>query len=311
MSELLVKSHVVPPSHILNDGRFVHLPPPSTAERAARFERLIAHHGLIHATGSRKAPQEEEEEEDATTVAAASAVQKVHPLALASAKLNALGVSELSKAINLGGLVGSGEYFGWSNVVVGNSSTKKEGNDSETVATPGEEDVDEEEARWRALHVLRTKQQQRVGTGTATGTSTATAGTQHQGPLFLEQHARKLWVGTTAQRTLDERLVELRTQWRLVAPEHGTRTVTPARPSETIAVDVQIYPRDEAGPTTIARRVPRYATLSIDLDTYNIRHEVSTRKRKRQTVQTDETTTTTAATNNRSTTDNLSEKANL
>ncbi|KAL3816280.1 hypothetical protein ACHAXA_008088 [Cyclostephanos tholiformis] len=42
----------------------------------------------------------------------------VHPLAIASARLRARGIDELSKAINLGGLVIGGEYFGLSNVVV-------------------------------------------------------------------------------------------------------------------------------------------------------------------------------------------------
>ena len=32
-------SHVVPPSHILSDGRFIQLPPPSLSDRSAFFER--------------------------------------------------------------------------------------------------------------------------------------------------------------------------------------------------------------------------------------------------------------------------------
>ncbi len=47
-----------------------------------------------------------------------SLLTSVHPLAIASARLRAVGVDELSKSINLGGLVIGGEYFGLPNVIV-------------------------------------------------------------------------------------------------------------------------------------------------------------------------------------------------
>mmetsp|Transcript_2398 Transcript_2398/g.5734 ORF Transcript_2398/g.5734 Transcript_2398/m.5734 type:complete len:92 (-) Transcript_2398:38-313(-) len=39
----------LPPSHILEDGRLIYLPPPNAAERTRFFERSIARHGLLQA----------------------------------------------------------------------------------------------------------------------------------------------------------------------------------------------------------------------------------------------------------------------
>ena len=43
----LLLSHVVPPSHILSDGRFVRLPPPTAQEHSVFFERAVASQRLI------------------------------------------------------------------------------------------------------------------------------------------------------------------------------------------------------------------------------------------------------------------------
>jgi len=124
-----------PPSHILQDGTFVHLPPPSHDERIRFFERSIARHGLLQedlqqqktdatkekegkAAAEEEAKQEEQDDEDTTKSAATTAQQQtIHPLALASARLQASGINELNRAINLHTLVSTGEYFGLSNIV--------------------------------------------------------------------------------------------------------------------------------------------------------------------------------------------------
>eukprot|EP00581_Thalassiosira_minuscula_P014486 CAMPEP_0183734024 /NCGR_PEP_ID=MMETSP0737-20130205/42720_1 /TAXON_ID=385413 /ORGANISM="Thalassiosira miniscula, Strain CCMP1093" /LENGTH=221 /DNA_ID=CAMNT_0025967413 /DNA_START=12 /DNA_END=674 /DNA_ORIENTATION=+ len=136
-------SHVVPPSHILADGRFIQLPPPTAFEHAAFFERAVAAHGLISVDGedergaknnNKKGTKKRKKDDDADasetepTAAndgsattkkrkAASDAPFVHPLAIASARIRAKGVDELSKSINLGGLVMGGEYFGLTNIV--------------------------------------------------------------------------------------------------------------------------------------------------------------------------------------------------
>ena len=42
-----VISETFPPSHILQDGRFIYLPPPTSLERSRYFERSIARYGLL------------------------------------------------------------------------------------------------------------------------------------------------------------------------------------------------------------------------------------------------------------------------
>ena len=48
----------LPPSHILEDGRLIYLPPPNAAERSRFFERSIARHGLLQADMEKKEDSE-------------------------------------------------------------------------------------------------------------------------------------------------------------------------------------------------------------------------------------------------------------
>ena len=82
------------------------------------FSTTVAHHGLLQADLSTSVAEEEkQDDDDADQKATNLSSQKVHPLALASARLQANGITELNRAINLAGLVSSGEYFGLANVV--------------------------------------------------------------------------------------------------------------------------------------------------------------------------------------------------
>lgn len=138
---LQVVTQALAPSHILEDGRFVYLPPPNAAERSRFFERAIARHGLLEAdlssgsvgpseepsassastTNPPQPPQQAGEEKDPTNDGEGDGTTttaiKVHPLAIASARLQANGLNELNRAINLATLVSTGEYFSYSNVV--------------------------------------------------------------------------------------------------------------------------------------------------------------------------------------------------
>jgi len=302
-------SNVVPPSHILADGRFIQLPPPSTLERAAYFERAVAVHGLISGDGeeekgnSKTAKSNKKQKEDASVSAPEAKDGKrkrkaadapfVHPLAIASARIRAKGIEELSKSINLGGLVIGGEYFGLTNIVNQRSSSaaKKdtssdsppggvEGKGKEDNSTDpsnnGTEDgmaADESillDQRLRSKYVLRQRQSQNDNASTV-----------------LSRHTKRLSSSISTMRILDTRLRALRKRWRLVAPEHGTRTVGPVRPREVVAVDVEVYDRDRLGGGSratsasggdgtihsslgrIARRVPRFATMELD-DGYDV-----------------------------------------
>lgn len=287
-------SHIVPPSHILADGRFIQLPPPSALERSAFFERAVAVHDLISGDGeekekkiSNKKKRTKDDDDDAGTTAANGKKKKktadapfVHPLAIASARLRAKGMDELSKAINLGGLIIGGEYFGLSNIVNQRLSTKdnssdtataaggekgKEGEDGDPSSTVTDTEVDESiilDQRLRSKYVLRRRQSQYNNASTV-----------------LSRHEKRLSSSISVMRILDTRLQTLRKRWRLVAPEHGTRTIGPVRPREVVAVDVEVYDRDAASTEQsslgrIARRVPRFATLELD-DDYNVSMDVT------------------------------------
>jgi len=142
----LLRSHIVPPSHILANGQFIHLPPPSSIERSTFFERSVAESGLIDVgdnadidgKSNRKRRDDKKRQADdndvggevstettssSSTIKAkrkkksSDAASYVHPLAIASARLRSKGMEELNKAINLSGLVMGGEYFGLTHVV--------------------------------------------------------------------------------------------------------------------------------------------------------------------------------------------------
>ena len=265
-----------PPSHILQDGRFIYLPEPSNAERSGFLERTIARHGLLKADlksseeddeneddkndnndNNKKKPDADgkakEQEEDETTQ------PKIHPLAVASARLQANGVAELSKAVNLSGLVSTGEYFGLTNIV--NPVLDVPLKDGKAEQSPAATADMQEEQRLRATYVGKRKRAQFEKAAEA-----------------LQRHERRMAAAVAAQTIVDQRLLQLRPQWRLVAPEHGTRAKAhPVRPTEVVAIDVDVYDRDRTGGgnlaltgnnsvTTrgrLARRVPRFATVEL------------------------------------------------
>eukprot|EP00571_Detonula_confervacea_P008657 CAMPEP_0172317842 /NCGR_PEP_ID=MMETSP1058-20130122/33011_1 /TAXON_ID=83371 /ORGANISM="Detonula confervacea, Strain CCMP 353" /LENGTH=782 /DNA_ID=CAMNT_0013032503 /DNA_START=97 /DNA_END=2445 /DNA_ORIENTATION=- len=324
----LLLSHIVPTSHILADGRFIQLPPPSALERSAFFERAVAAHRLISIDGDekeksggktssnkKKRPNDDDDGDAPETATARDGKKKkksaadapfVHPLAIASARLRAKGMDELSKAINLGGLIIGGEYFGLSNVVNQRLSAKKDnasdaagpgggekvgkdhnGEDvdpSSTVNGTSDGMVDESimhDQRLRSKYVLRRRQSQYDNASTV-----------------LSRHEKRLSSSISVMRILDTRLQSLRKRWRLVAPEHGTRTVGPVRPREVVAIDVEIYDRDRLGGGSranntdnsghsmgrIARRVPRFATLELD-DNYDVSVDIqSLRKNVKEVI---------------------------
>ena len=111
-------TQALPPSHILEDGRFIYLPPPNDGERSRFFERSIARHVLLQAdmaetqTETKTEDKEKDKDDDDDKTA-----PKIHPLAVASARLQANGLAELNRAINLSQLVTTGEYFGLTNIV--------------------------------------------------------------------------------------------------------------------------------------------------------------------------------------------------
>lgn len=334
-----------PPSHILADGTFVHLPEPDKNERALFFERSIAQHRLVSATESSTAADkieseknEEKANEDTAAEAAATTItttstkvkkkdpqNKIHPIAIASARLHGKGIQELSKAINLGDMVGSGEYFALANIVNHNtvtltttgsgtgsttatgSASKDDSNEGKSSDDPSKKDATAEdtsatsatasaakdtnpsvsaidsaaileEQKLRASYLLKRKRIQFA-----------------QSARVLSRHEQRLSKAVVSQRIIDLRLLQLRQKWRLVAPEHGTRAIGPVRPTEVVAIDVEVYDRDRTGggnnalqqkPSSqqpqyntnqsnnnttantprlgrIARMVPRYATIEL------------------------------------------------
>lgn len=258
-----------PPSHILQDGRFVHLPAPSARERSQFFERSIARHGLLEGNLSKKKTVVEEQKAKVEDDVAKESEPKIHPLALASARLQSNGINELNRAINLSGLLSTGEYFGLSNIVdpsleIQTSTTatasSKEGTKSAeasaaapsaSVAPKSENAVEiQEEQRIKAGFVLKRKYSQ-----------------FKKAEKVLDRHQRRLAAAIVAQARPDARLRQLRPHWRLVAPEHGTRALPHAtRPTELVACDVDVYSKGSESLGRLASRVPRYATIELKED---------------------------------------------
>lgn len=303
-----------PPSHILEDGRLIYLPPPNAAERSRFFERSIARHGILQADmersdhsddnnedktkqdvqnilgGDKEDQQKETDDEDNKKD---STAPKIHPLAVASARIQSNGLNELNRAINLATLVTSGEFFSYTNVVdpsyetdatatVKAAATKAGGDKSSSdggAASSGTASSSAAAAyysaeataqRTEALFSLKRKRAQ-----------------FEKASEVLYRHEQRLWAGVQAQHVIDQRLFQLRQQWRLVAPEHGTRArLHAARTNEVIAVDVDVYDRDRVhggnqalmngGNRTqiglagrLASRVPRFATIELR-DTFRV-----------------------------------------
>jgi hypothetical protein len=258
-----------PPSHILQDGRFIFLPAPTDAERAKFLERSIARHNLLRSDlGTEKEEKEEAKEEGNKE----STQPIVHPLAIASARLHANGISELSKAINLTGLVETGDYFGLTNIVDPSLEVPQKTPDS----SQKESLVLINDQRLRAEYIGKRKRLQ-----------------FEEASDVLHRHTRRVAAAVTAQSIIDQRLRALRPNWRLVAPEHGTRAQPHAvRPSELVAIDVDVYDQDRTGGQAsstmgrIARYVPRYATLELQND-YNVKDDLKDWKKRYGLTQED------------------------
>ena len=231
-------SHIQPPSHILSDGRFINLPPPSAIERSSFFERAVASHNLIvgdekikKKSGSSKKRSSDDDinDDDASTTTSTlvngskrrkktskNDAPYVHPLAIASARLRAKGMDELSKSINLGGLVIGGEYFGLSNIVnqrmltssggAANTDTSNVGDEEKakdtqsttaagaTIATNDNgmsinESIILTDQRLRSNYVLQTRQSQYTNASTV-----------------LSRHTKRLCTSISAMRIIDDRL---------------------------------------------------------------------------------------------------------
>ena len=278
-----------PPSHILQDGRFIYLAEATEVERRQFLERSIVRHGLLRADLNQGDDQDEtdngddekdkkpsamskdgadaarglssrkgETEDDSTEKD--STQPKLHPLAVASARLQANGVSELSKAINLSVLVSHGDYFSLSNIVNPVVDVMKTKTEESPVATAEMQ----QDQTLRATFVAKRKRDQ-----------------FERAAVVLERHKKRLAAALAAQ-AIDKRLQQLRPQWRLVAPEHGTRAKPhPVRPQEVVSIDVDVYDRDRTGGGNmallgdgignaaavtrgrLARRVPRFATVEL------------------------------------------------
>jgi len=322
-------SHILPPSHILDDGRFIQLPPPTTLEKSTFFERAVASRQLIandndtgiqrrqkkkaKSTKKKKRSCEEEVDDAASTTSSIisntkrrkkkksktidTQQQYIHPLAMASAKLQSNGINELSKAINLNTLVIGNEYFGLSNIVnsqtpsgvgkmIDNMDNKSNMNNGEGATTHSnniQSTIDEtiqKDQNLRTSYTLQNRHEQYKHTSTV-----------------LSRHSKRLSKSISIMQTIDNKLFTLRKQWKLCAPEHGVRTVGPVRSKEVIAVDVDVYnnnriihPSSSTSTATtssqlgrIARRVPRYATIEID-DEYNMMSDIKSLRKKVKNV---------------------------
>lgn len=216
----------LPPSHILEDGRLIYLPPPNAVERSRFFERSIARHGLLQADmektddsekGKTKkdVPKVLEGKDSTTDQKKDKTAPKIHPLAVASARLQSNGLNELNRAINLATLVSTGEFFSYTNVVdpsyedstTATTNTKKEASETpKKAASAAYYSAEATSQRTEALFSLKRKRAQ-----------------FEKASQVLQRHEQRLWSGIRAQQVIDKRLFELRKQWRLVAPEHGTR----------------------------------------------------------------------------------------
>lgn len=230
------------------------------------FQRAILAHNLISAQQEKK-----DEEEDNGQQTSGSNKNRIHPLVLAEARIESLGVSELTKSINLGTLVGT-DYFGLANIVsqqegtaVVTASKPNKANDNNQsedkkkdsgAATKTDHTAKHQllDKKLRATFLLKRKRSQLLDAAET-----------------LELHKRRLENSLNKQKLIDRRYLQLRKQWRLAAPEHGT-VVCPVRPNEVIAIDVETYDRVGAGTFSVpnearrrlARMVPRYATIEIE-----------------------------------------------
>jgi hypothetical protein len=175
-----------PPSHILqHDGTFANLPAPSKLEHIRFFERSIARHGLLEADlkpdGGTDGKPKVDEDDDGKKKEIEQPM--IHPLLMASGRLQSSGINELNRAINLSSLAGAGEYFRLTNIV--------------------ESSIGDTDKHIQALYVLKRKRRAFQITSAA-----------------LTRHKKRLSAALVVQSQPDQRLRRLRPHWRLVAPEH-------------------------------------------------------------------------------------------
>lgn len=215
----------LPPSHILEDGRLIYLPPPNALERTRFFERAIARHGLLQAdmeksetedkkvqnvlsSGEEEKSKDNTDADDDETTKDKTAL-KIHPLAIASARLQSNGLNELNRAINLATLVNSGEFFSYTNVVDPSLEADAAPKDKSETAHTSSDTAQVDAATAQKTEALFSLKRKRSQFETAS--------------RVLQRHESRLYAGITAQKVIDRRLFQLRQHWRLVAPEHGTR----------------------------------------------------------------------------------------
>ena len=269
----------ITPSHVLADGSNVILPPPTLRERGLFLERSLARHGLLQEDIEGKKDEDVEEEMEAPKKDEHKE-PTIHPLALASARLQVDGINELNRAINLSSI--QGHYFGMSNILdpssepqgaPSSSKVDKSKNDSikpssslmnsSTVPAGSAPHDVQQEQRTKATFVLKQKRAQFA-----------------KAAKDFARHKRRLELSVVAQARPDERLRQLRKQWRIVAPEHGVRALPHAvRATETIACDVDLYVTRNLGRQ--ASHVPRFATMELKAD-YDVKTDVQEWKNRLQ-----------------------------
>lgn len=275
----------------------MHLPGHSDVERASFFARSVASHGLVSASassgtagtdadagpGSSAAATEEVADGAADTGGSnTESAPAIHPLALASARLQMAGIAELSKAINLGGLVDGGDYLGLTSIIADRAerAAVKAKARSEAAAGSGGGTATGAKADTAASAATSAPAVAAVPPSTAaTFTSPVAVGASedlsveldldedgqlqkdaanrslhllHGHSFSLAAAARtlarargRMELGTAAQALLDSRLRGVRKKFRLAAPEHGARTggSRAVRPHEVVAIDVEVYHR--------------------------------------------------------------------
>lgn len=241
-SSLPSVSLTIPPNHILQDGTFGHVGELTSAEHVRFFERSVARHGLLDQdlqdggvpdeAKEEDLPESHEETKDSSDKEK-STEPKIHPLALASARLQSNAMNELNRAINLHSLAANTDYFGLTNIIDPNTS------DTTTSSSTGQS-----ASLTPAAALYRLQRHRRV-----------LQSTQFRACRRRSQAALAI--------SCDDRCRRLRSSYRFTSPEHPTHHQTAAKPTETVAVDLHVY-KSRAPLGRLARGVPRYAVIELE-----------------------------------------------
>lgn len=231
------------PSHILQDGSFGHIPDLTVADRIRIFEQTVARHGLLDQDlqhgkqdDDDNADENQEKDDDKTSNEKdKSAEPKIHPLALASARLQSNGLNELNRAINLHTLVSTTDYFGLTNIIDPTTTAD---------ATTGPSAATSNSTLTPAAALYRLSRHNRI----LRSTQFRTCRRRSQAALAISS---------------DDRCRRLRSSYRFVSPDHPTHHHTAAKATETVAVDLHVY-QSNAPLGRLARGVPRYAVIALD-----------------------------------------------